>query len=156
MTVPSNVSTADNRKMQRLVWRCERCGKPIGDGAGYVAMSFAELHAYKRALEAWNERVDRDYPGAFRCYPVSELLDYPEPVRWHVLHGLCDPEPDSPDYWIGVERIRTAAAVISWSSHLIRKNWIHETDDCLPPWTGGSTWNAVLDEAARQLGGSLS
>jgi hypothetical protein len=93
------------------------------------------------------ERADgRDDPvtAAFRCYPLSELHDYPAPVRWRVLHGVCDPEPDGADYWIDVERLRTAGDVLARSAHLLRKTWIQDT-----------TWTDVLDEAAEQLGGSL-
>ena len=65
----------------------------------------------------------RAYPadGGFRAYSLAALHDHPAPVRWRVLHDSCDPEPESSDYWIAVERIRTAGDVIRWTSHLLGK-----------------------------------
>jgi hypothetical protein len=140
-----SVANIGNRETARVTWTCEVCGQPIADGEGYVAMSYAELHEYKPALKAWEERIAEAYPGPWRAYPFSELHDHPSPVRWHVLHGRCDPRPEGDDYWIGTERIRTAADVISWSAHLLEKNWIQDT-----------TWSDVLREVEGQLGGSLA
>jgi hypothetical protein len=114
-----------------LTWMCEVCDMSIADEDGYVTMSFAELHEFKRATKAWDERIDAKYPGPWRAYPMSELSDLPNRVRWRVLHRNCDAELESPAYWIAVERIRSAGDVISWSSHLLEKNWIQETSGLL-------------------------
>jgi Bifunctional DNA primase/polymerase, N-terminal len=97
-----------------VTWACDVCGKPIADG--YVTVSYAELAEYRQALQAWEERIAAAYPGPWRGYPATELLDLPDRVRWRVLHRRCDPEPDSPDYWVAVERIRTAGDVLCWSA----------------------------------------
>jgi hypothetical protein len=57
-----------------------------------------------------------------------------------VLHRGCDPNPDGEEYWIAVERIRTATDVIWWSAHLLGKNWIEHTN-----------WGDVLRGIARRL-----
>jgi hypothetical protein len=139
----SVATTADTRQWP-IVWRCDVCGEPVADGAGYLTMHYGELHERDRAVKAWEERIASKYPGPRRAYPMSELVDYPERVRWHVLHSACDPRPDSgDDYWIGIERIRSASDVIRWSSHLLEKRWIQET-----------SWNDLLRDVAGQLGGA--
>jgi hypothetical protein len=112
------------------------CGDPIADDGGYVTMSYAELNAHKRATRVWDE----EHAGQF-AVTAGELLTYPETVRWRVLHADCDPEPDSPDYCVGVERIRTPAQVVSWAAQLGDKNWIQLTD-----------WSGLLRNVASQLG----
>jgi hypothetical protein len=61
-----------------------------------------------------------------------------------VLHWNCDPDPDSSDYWIAVERIRRAGDVIGWTAHLLEKRWLQSTG-----------WSDVLRHVAGQLGGEL-
>jgi hypothetical protein len=124
-----------------IVWRCDLCGDPIADGCGYLTLSYAQLHEHERAVKAWDERIAAKYPGPLRCYPMSELADFPGPVVWGVLHRGCDPEPERSDYWIAVERIRTAGEVISWSAHLLGKRWVQST-----------TWADVLRGVSGQLG----
>jgi hypothetical protein len=122
-----------------LAWRCDVCEGPVHDRDGYVCVDYADLREYERQARAWDEaHVDAFF------VPVSEYDTYPTLVRWHVLHGRCDPRPDSADYWIGVERIRTPDQVIAWSAHLLGKRWIQTT-----------TWPDVLRSVASQLGGSL-
>ena len=120
-----------------VTWTCEICGSAIADGEGYVAMSFAELHANDRAVKSWEER------NAGRGFmPVKDFISYPTAVRWHVLHAACDPDLDASSYWFPIERMRTPADVIARSAHLLGKRWIQATD-----------WDALLRDVAARLGG---
>lgn len=120
-----------------VVWTCVVCGQAIEDDEGYLTASFAELHEYERRVREW----EAEHAQGF--YTLREVLDYPRAVPWQVLHEACDPEPDASSYWIGVERIRTPAAVLAWAAHLGEKNWIQTTN-----------WTALLRGIAGQLGGA--
>ena len=49
-------------------------------------------------------------------------------VHWRAWHRTCDPQPDSSDYWFGVERCRDLKALLEWNAHLGGKRWIGCTD----------------------------
>lgn len=57
--------------------------------------------------------------------------------HWRAYHFTCDPQPESDDYSIPVERISTLRGVLGWTAHLMGKRWIAETD-----------WADVLRELA--------
>ena len=59
------------------------------------------------------------------------------------MHRHCDPHPDGEDYWFGVERARSLAAVIDWTAHLLGKDWFPETN-----WDQ-LLYNLVLPQAGR-------
>ena len=121
-----------------IEWTCEVCDQPIADDAGYVTASYSAINAYRDAERAWEEEHPKT--GRFRIVPLTDYVSYPSRVRWSVLHQGCDPNPDSTDYWIGVERIRTAADVLGWSAHLLEKKWLSIT-----------TWSDVLYGIKKQL-----
>lgn len=50
-------------------------------------------------------------------------LDLNRRDEWAFLHRRCDPHPNTSRYWIGVEQIRTYAAVNDWVDHLSKKQW---------------------------------
>lgn len=118
-----------------LVWECEVCGEPIEDGAGYLTVSYADMAAYDKAHQEFRDR--HRTPGGWVVYSGTDLADFPNEVSWRVLHAACDPKPDSYDYWIGVERVRSQSDVLSWTAHLLGKNWL--------PITG---WDAIVRKAA--------
>ncbi len=122
-----------------LAWDCEVCAEPIADSAGHVCVSYRELHERTRLAREWDEQ----HAGTF-AVSIGEFLTYPATVSWRVLHARCDPEPDSDDYWIGVERIRTPGDVISWTAHLLGKRWLQVTN-----------WDDLLRTVATRLGGAL-
>ncbi len=128
-----------------LTWTCEKCGRPIADGAGYLTLNEADAARFPEKLVAWQAQAIANNPPLLGVHGViggADLLDYPDPVHWEVLHAACDPNPDRGDYWIAVERIRTAASVLRWTAHLWDKDWLMHTD-----------WDALLQRAAGQLDG---
>jgi hypothetical protein len=117
------------------VWWCDVCTWPIADGRGYLCINFDELREHEQAVREW----EAEHAGVF-AMPLEEFLTYPSQVRWNVLHRRCDLKPNADAYHFGVERIRTAADVIRWASHLLEKGWITSTN-----------WNDVLRACADQL-----
>jgi hypothetical protein len=63
-----------------------------------------------------------------RAIQPSALVDKPGPVRWQALHTSCDPDLEREDYFIEVDRIRTAEDALRWTAHLMPKTWLHRTD----------------------------
>lgn len=110
-----------------LEWRCEKCGEPVEDDHGYLEISSGAIHTY-RALKA--EWEDKYLPKeGLKFYSLADLQYHPKAPRWMCWHATCDPDPDSSSfYWIGVERLRTTEMLLSFTAHLMGKNWIQETD----------------------------
>lgn len=131
--------TPRKQQPQNLVWVCDECGKPVGDGAGWVTISYAEIGTYRRDEAAW-EKKHCTNPHGFNVHRLSDLMELPEPVVWHVWHKACDPDIDSSDYFIHIERIRTVAELLEWTSHLMEKTWLPST-----------TWRDVLRGHAEGL-----
>ena len=119
-----------------LEWSCDICETPIGDDDGYITVSDHEIRRYKTEVSTWNAAHPKNQDG-LTIRPLSDWNDYPERVRWRVLHRGCDPNPKSVDYWIGVERIRTYPRVLEWTAHLMEKTWLPDT-----------TWRHILRRAA--------
>jgi len=124
---------------QQLVWTCDECGRPIRDGDGWVTIGYADIRAYRVAAADWERRHPRG--DGWRILSLGEYEDFPNPVRWHVWHRRCDPDITSEDYFIDIDRIRTVAQLLEWSSHLMEKTWFANT-----------TWKDVLRGQANQLG----
>jgi hypothetical protein len=100
---------------------------------------YAAVHEHRRLKEAWG----REHAGRV-AIPLDAFDRYPRAPHWAVLHRACDPQPESDDYWIGVERIRSLADVVAWSGHLVGKTWLPATD-----------WAVLLRRIGREAGGSL-
>jgi hypothetical protein len=131
-----------------LSWICDVCRAPVWDGDGYLTISDADIRRWKDLNRQWDEELDRRFPGKdeWRVYSFADPMLPPLDAipRWRTLHGRCDPEPQTNDYWIGMERIREVSQVLSWTAHLIEsKEWLPETD-----------WDDVLRRVERQLTGS--
>lgn len=128
--------------MSKIAWTCDECGKPIRDGAGYITVDHSEIAKHRNGERSWEAALERrrvEQGNTWVAVNLAELPDNPR-AAWKVLHGTCDPNPDSSDYWIGVERLRTPGDVIGLSAHLFEKNWIQAT-----------TWASLLRGVAAQL-----
>ncbi len=72
---------------------------------------------------------------------LGELIERLEQARWRVLHRACDPNPESSDYWIGIERARTTTDLLLRTAHLLEtKKWIQST-----------TWHTLISTARHEL-----
>ncbi len=112
-------------------WRCDRCGRPIADGHGYI-----EFVDPEGGYPKWTLARDYGAEDADRLWEAKHALpsggvtfradDVPEtPIRADVVayHKRCDPHPDQDSYWFEVERARTARDVLDWIVHLTEKIW---------------------------------
>lgn len=116
-----------------LEFLCGACGFPVADDAGSVYMRFPDLHAHQRQMEDWR-RIYGDGSGGLS---LDEVFAHPANVSWLIHHYACEPD-EAASYQIGVEQVRTWRQLVEWTSHLMEKNWLAETN-----------WAALLGSAAR-------
>lgn len=91
---------------------CCRCRSPIADGEGYIEVSQAAV---------------RDFKAGRRT----------DVVGWNAWHRRCDPDPEGPQYWIAVERIRTDEQLDRWDAHLGEKGWVEDCTNWFWVYEGG-------------------
>lgn len=106
---------------------CSLCGKPILPGAGWLLVSHSDIN---RTATAWSEFEERKRAesGIDGLVALDELMDLPGRAAWQAFHRTCDPDLDSHDYYIDVERFTTWADVVSWTAHLMGKTWLQHTN----------------------------
>ena len=109
----------------RVTWWCQQCREPVGDGDGYLHVDVGRASRIVVAQRKWQ----RDHTE--QVFSLAQLRQVPRVAQWRVHHRLCDPRPESDDYWIGVERVRTPAQLLRWTLHLQEKNWYAGAD-----WSG--------------------
>ena len=130
----------------RITWRCDACGKPIKAKTGYVTVDRGKaMQQHWEADEREFQRLTkaRAEGHSFTIISGTELLAWPGPVGWQLLHQTCDQNLERDDYWFGVERVDTLAKLLNWAAHLLEKKWLPETD-----------WSHLLHEAAAAAGGA--
>ncbi|MFD0405559.1 hypothetical protein [Kitasatospora sp. NPDC127116] len=122
---------------------CQACSKPLGDdehNPGNLWVSHAELATRRAALAEW----EREHlaPAADGSGPpmvgFRTMASHPERVRWRATHEACDSPADADAYTIASRRVRTWLDVVKWTSHLMGKTWINDTN-----------WSTVIGEAAE-------
>lgn len=106
----------------KIEWTCDECGRAIEDGDGYLTVNEAQIKEAQRELVEWKSEHQTS------AVSIKDLLDRPNFVKWHAVHGSCDPRSDYGDYSIEVDRIRTARHALGWTLHLHGKNWTGATD----------------------------
>ena len=108
-------------------WTCDGCGDPIL--SGFVTVRYEDIHAAQHARADWDSKRARRHAGEkFLVLTRSDLASMPEDARWHAWHDGCDPHPTGNDYWFTVSQVPTFEAVLSWTVHLMEKNWFAATD----------------------------
>lgn len=107
---------------------CATCGQLIESG-GFVEVDEADLIHKQQAHAAW--RADLDLDGyAEPLVTLADLARVPEPVHWRAFHYDCGSELDQgrTTYSIDLQRLQTLRDVIRWTSHLMEKAWLDQTD----------------------------
>lgn len=104
-----------------LTWTCDGCGDPIL--SGFVAVRYADIEAAGRAQTDWDRR---HAGGLVVVLTRGEMAAMPEPAQWHAWHDDCGPHPGGNEYSFG--QPPTFEAVLSWTVHLMEKNWFAATD----------------------------
>jgi hypothetical protein len=107
-----------------LTWRCLNCGEPVLDGTGYLHVNHTEIDSVRAAHDAFDKRTH----GVIAGKDWDDWFALPDHAPWGIHHASCDPRPESNDYWVAIERVRTQAAMLTWTAHLMEKNWIGYTN----------------------------
>ncbi len=125
---------------ERFDWICDRCRELIADGTGSVSVAYADIQ--RARAERWQAMELLLSAGMLRTEDDwADFLVYKPQARWTVRHRACD-RRSRPLYWIPVEQLRSRRDFISWTSHLVRKPWLLETD-----------WLLLMAEMNSQLTG---
>jgi hypothetical protein len=111
----------------RSVHTCTQCDLTIQDGEGYICVSERDAIQYLADLKT-AEREALAKGGDGFSYALSDFQPASKAAKWRAYHGGCDPRPDAADYWIAVERARTAEQLLDWTLHLTGKTWFDGTD----------------------------
>lgn len=126
-----------------ITWHCKECSTPIRDGEGYLFIPFRDRRRYKEDLAAWREHygelAEKAERGTISGKTWHAAFDRPERAEWLTVHRDCDPDPEAPDYWIAIERVRSYRAVIKWTAHLWGKQWVHDE----------TNWRETLEKVAQ-------
>lgn len=101
-------------------WRCDRCGRQILGDTGIVSISYQEIERQAGIRARWMAA----HPGP--AIDAADLVTYPAPSRWRVLHDACRIE--DLDYWVATGDLRTWRDVAGWTAHLLGKSWFPTTD----------------------------
>lgn len=111
-------SSYQRRGQQAAIqWTCDVCTYPIEDSRGAVWLSWEDLN---RSLP------DRRQP---RVRTAIDVMSAPDGPRWRITHDSCvHPTDLEGGYWIAVEELRTDRDLLSWTAHLMEKNWLYETN----------------------------
>lgn len=100
-----------------LAFICEICNKPINiyKDEGQIYILRQELFSVQKKQRELSKRVS---------IPASEIGEL---THWHKSHYLCSGEIDS-FYEIEIYRIRTLQKLLIWTSHMMWKRWLANTD----------------------------
>lgn len=104
-------------------WTCDVCGQPIRGATGYVTIGDRDGgHPVPRVPR----KEPRPSPGLKSLAERIALgeLELRVNVKFAVMHADCDPDPNSNEYWFGVERARTQSEWLAWANHLGGKSWM--------------------------------
>jgi hypothetical protein len=113
-----------------LTFICDKCKKHVPDHEGYICVDKCRaLSEVPKLVQEWKDaHPSRNEDGSLRLMRATEWNSYPDRVHWHVYHRRCDPNPERDDYWFGIERASSYAALLEWSAHLMGKKWLKHTD----------------------------
>jgi len=99
---------------------CQVCGKPVSTEQGILTIYNKELHQYEEQHKEWEKRHPRDEDGLLGILTTVDLAEFPRLVDWHWGHARCLSEGM---YEISYDRFDTVAKALSWTLHLMEKDW---------------------------------
>lgn len=108
-------------------YQCRECGRDIADQEGYLLISITDAYRVKDEQRQWHAE---HHPAGeeFRGVSLGEIMELPEEARWVPLHGKCDPHRDIVEYTLGIEDARTPRQLLTWTLHLMDKDWFQYTN----------------------------
>lgn len=113
--------------MPSLIAVCQVCSTRIE--RGHLGIDTTALNAYREAVEEWKAANPGD------AGTMASLLEHPEQVPWVTHCERC--EPNTCGYCIQVDELETYQDLIRWTSHLMGKSWLADTD-----------WDELLEKVA--------
>lgn len=126
-----------------IVWFCDECRTPVADREGWIHCVEAERFSYAQGIrerKSAASAIPAQRQSSWVHVSASEILGRPSPARWWIHHRECDPDIDSVDYCIDIERIRTPLQVIHWTAHLMGKRWLRDT-----------AWDELLESVSSHI-----
>ena len=118
---------------QLISAQCQDCRCDVsGSAKAAIHVNMADIERYKQKLQEWKRRCDeRQTISGFRVISGDLLMDHPEPVGWGVHCDDCNPHWNADHsgacagcYWFSLDRCRTYLDLLSWTAHLMEKNWL--------------------------------
>jgi hypothetical protein len=115
---------------------CIACQFPVGDGAGWLRVTYADIEKY--LVQKQEQRQGSADGGA--AFVMEQILTAPSLISWLAYHPACDPAGPGSAYRIDASQIRTWQQLVRWTAHLMGKNWF--------PFTN---WADLLLEACGEV-----
>lgn len=117
-------------------WYCDECGRETSDG--YIQLLGAERRRYDQEWQEWGKTFpEGQHTGPFLNWDA--FWARPQPAHWQVVCADCDPDKDGGGYWIHLQRAATWRELVMWTSHLMGKAWLDQTD-----------WDDLLERTATK------
>lgn len=98
---------------------CQVCGKPVSTEQGVLVIFMKDIDQHEKQYLQWQKSHPTDVVSC------KEMCDCPMLVRWHWGHASC--LPDKAGYDIAYSRFDTISKALSWTLHLMEKNWFPST-----------------------------
>lgn len=114
---------------------CETCSFPISRDMGCIYIRTFDVGAYYQAQREWREA----HPDG-EAVDLRELLEHPDGIHWRTGHDACRTDRDEPTYEISDHQIASWAQLMSWTAHLMSKNWFDLSD-----------WDDLLREVSGEI-----
>lgn len=112
-----------------VLWRCEICDDVIEPGGGWLELPAHERQRYTAEMRCWHDAYpDGSNLGSWGRVDWDAVWARPRSCHWWAICRNCDPAPDGAGYHIDVERIATLQQVIEWTTHIMGKSWVTQTD----------------------------
>lgn len=106
--------------------KCEICEKPAKIPESVLSVKYVDMSIYAEAMAVWRENHFGKKREGIDVVVLSDLNDLPSQAHWRWGHKSCI--PDDGDYWFDAVRFDTAEKMLSWTAHLMEKNWLSDTD----------------------------
>ncbi|MBI2836210.1 MAG: hypothetical protein HYX85_00760 [Chloroflexi bacterium] len=98
---------------------CQVCGKAVSTEQGVLTVYKKELDQFEKEHQEWEMKHPPDKSDVIRWWEA------PKSVPWHWGHAECLRDGM---YDIDYSRFDSAAKALSWTLHLMEKEWVQETD----------------------------
>ena len=103
---------------------CQICGKNVTTAKGVITIYREDIHQYEKLYSEWETKHPKDKNGS-RVLSSADLSELPHFVSWHWGHSKCLKDGM---YEITYDRFDTTGKALSWTVHMMEKNWLSSTN----------------------------